>query len=167
MTARRALVAAARIAVLSIGTSLWWMVMLWIEGRKGADVLAYSESLEAVSRTSTSTEVWRGLGYWLTYVRDPFAPTTTAGADYMTATSNVLLRPVMLGFVLVIVGLVGLVFTRFAARRYAVALTFVGVVLAFGVHPFGASSPIADLLAADGESASRWRCGRAHGRCHS
>ena len=92
MTARRALVAAARIGVLSIGTSLWWLVMLWIQGRKGADVLAYSESLEDVSRTSTSTEVWRGLGYWLTYVRDPFAPTTTAGADYMTATGNVLLR---------------------------------------------------------------------------
>ena len=86
VTARRAIVAATRIGVLSIGTSLWWLVMLSIQGRQGADLLAYSESLEDVSLTSTATEVWRGLGYWLTYVRDPFAPTTTAGADYMTAT---------------------------------------------------------------------------------
>ena len=51
-----------------------------IQGRHGADVLAYSESLESVSFTSTSPEVWRGLGYWLTYVRDAYAATTTAGA---------------------------------------------------------------------------------------
>ena len=120
VTVRRALVAATRIGVLAIGTSLWWLVMLSIQGRQGADLLAYSESLEDVSLTSTATEVWRGLGYWLTYVRDPFAPTTTAGADYMTATGgNVLAHPVALGFVLVVVGLVGLVFTRFAARRFA------------------------------------------------
>ena len=153
VTVRRALVAATRIGVLAIGTSLWWLVMLSIQGRQGADLLAYSESLEDVSLTSTATEVWRGLGYWLTYVRDPFAPTTTAGADYMTATGgNVLAHPVALGFVLVLVGLVGLVFTRFAARRFAVALTFVGVVLSVGVHPFDHPSPLAHLLAGDGES---------------
>ena len=55
-----------------------------IQGRQGADLLAYSESLEDVSLTATSVEVWRSLGYWLMYVRDPYAPTTTAGADYMT-----------------------------------------------------------------------------------
>ena len=44
-----------------------------IQGRRGADVLAYSESLESVSYTSTSPEVWRNLGYWLTYVRDAYA----------------------------------------------------------------------------------------------
>ena len=39
--------------------------MVSIQGRRGADVLAYSESLKSVSFTSTSTEVWRDLGYWL------------------------------------------------------------------------------------------------------
>ena len=58
---------------LSLGVSLWWIVAVSIQGRLGADVLAYSESLESVSYTSTSTEVWRGLGYWLTYVRDAYA----------------------------------------------------------------------------------------------
>ena len=70
-----------------------------IQGRKGADLLAYSESLEDVSLTATSVEAWRSLGYWLMYVRDPYAPTTTAGADYMTD-----LLPIICGFLLVVVG---------------------------------------------------------------
>ena len=57
--------------------------MLSIQGRFGADVLAYSETLDAVSLTSTSTETLRGLGYWLFYVRDPFGFTTTSSVDYM------------------------------------------------------------------------------------
>ena len=80
ITWRRAGATAARIGGLSLGVSLWWIAMVVIQGRRGADVLAYSESLESVSYTSTSTEVWRGLGYWLTYVRDAYAATTTAGA---------------------------------------------------------------------------------------
>ncbi|MGH8922751.1 MAG: alpha-(1-_3)-arabinofuranosyltransferase domain-containing protein, partial [Actinomycetes bacterium] len=71
----RAVATAARIAVLSLGVSLWWIAAIVIQGRRGAEVLAYSESLESVSYTSTSPEVWRGLGYWLTYVRDPYAAT--------------------------------------------------------------------------------------------
>ena len=54
ITWRRAGSTAARIGVLSLGVSLWWMAMVIIQGRLGADVLAYSESLEAVSFTSTS-----------------------------------------------------------------------------------------------------------------
>ena len=113
---------------------------------KGADLLAYSESLEDVSLTATSVEAWRSLGYWLMYVRDPYAPTTTAGADYMTD-----LVPIVCGFLLVVVGLVGLALVRFPARRFAIAMTFTGLVLAVGVHPFGNPSPIARLFRGDGQ----------------
>jgi arabinofuranan 3-O-arabinosyltransferase len=75
---RRIGIVAAKLAGFSLAVSLWWLVMLAIQGRHGADVLAYSESLEAVSLTSTSTETLRGLGYWLLYVRDPWGFTTTA-----------------------------------------------------------------------------------------
>ena len=74
-----------------------------IQGRQGADLLAYSESLEDVSLTATSVEAWRSLGYWLMYIRDAYAPTTTAGADYMTD-----LVPIVCGFLLIVAGLVGL-----------------------------------------------------------
>ena len=147
ITWRRAGSTAARIGVLSLGVSLWWMAMVIIQGRLGADVLAYSESLEAVSFTSTSTEVWRGLGYWLTYIRDPYAATTTAGADYMSS-----LRIIGAGFLVVLAGVAGLVFTRWRQRRFAIALVVTGVVLGVGVHHINHPSPFMDLLLGDGES---------------
>ena len=121
--------------------------MIVIQGRRGADVLAYSESLESVSYTSTSTEVWRSLGYWLTYVRDAYAPTTTAGRDYMVSG-----RLIATGFALLLVGLAGLVLTRWQERRFAVALVVTGVVLGVGVHPIDDPSPLMDLLLGDGTS---------------
>ena len=90
ITWRRAAATAAKTGVLCLGVSLWWIVMLVIQGRYGADVLAYSESLEAVSFTSTSTEVTRGLGYWLFYVRDAYAPTTTASIDHLASGRTIL-----------------------------------------------------------------------------
>jgi arabinofuranan 3-O-arabinosyltransferase len=146
VTSRRAIAAALRIGGLSLATSAWWAAMLAIQGRHGADLLSYSESLEDVSYTATSVEVWRSLGYWLMYIRDGYAPTTTAGADYMEAG-----RPLVLGFVLVVTALVGLAAVRFRARRYAIVLTFVGLVLAVGVHPFADPSPIARLVRGDGQ----------------
>lgn len=143
---RRAAAAALRIGGLSLATCAWWIAMLLIQGRHGADLLAYSESLEDVSLTATSVEVWRSLGYWLMYIRDGYAPTTTAGADYMEPG-----WPLVLGFVLLLTSLVGLAAVRFRARRYAIVLTFTGVVLAVGVHPFPDPSPIAGFVSGDGQ----------------
>ena len=78
--------------------------MLMIQGRYGSDVLAYSESLESVSFTSTSTEVVRGLGYWLFYIRDSFAATTTASLDYLAS-----IKIIAIGVALLAACLVGLV----------------------------------------------------------
>lgn len=147
VTWRRAASTAARIGGLSLGVSLWWITMVVIQGRRGPDVLAYSESLESVSYTSTSTEVWRGLGYWLTYVRDAYDATTTAGRDYMVSG-----RLITTGFVLLLVGLAGLVLTRWTNRHFAVALVVTGVVLGVGVHPIDDPSPLMDLLLGDGTS---------------
>lgn len=143
---RRAVFTALRIGALAVATSLWWIVMLLIQGVHGADLLAYSESLEDVSLTATSPEVWRSLGYWLMYIRDAYAATTTAGAEYMDAD-----RALVLGFVLVVISLVGLAAARFRARRYAIVLTFTGLMLAVGVHRFSEPSPIAGWVVGDGQ----------------
>ena len=58
----RAAVTAAKVGVLSLGVSMWWIVAVIIQSRRGAPVLAYSESLESVSFTSTSPEVGAGSG---------------------------------------------------------------------------------------------------------
>ncbi|MGE0136179.1 MAG: alpha-(1-_3)-arabinofuranosyltransferase family protein [Ilumatobacteraceae bacterium] len=141
ITWRTAAVTAAKLGALSLGVSLWWIVMLLVQGRHGADVLAYSETLEAVSFTSVSTETLRGLGYWLFYVRDPYAFTTSASADYMT---NIPL--ILVGWVLLSLCLLGLAVTRWSQRRYAALLIGAGILLAVGVHPYADSSPLASPL---------------------
>jgi arabinofuranan 3-O-arabinosyltransferase len=144
ITWRRAGSVALKVAVLSTAVSLWWMAMLVIQSRHGADVLAYSESLAAVSFTSTSTEVARGLGYWLFYIRDVFGATTTASFDHLMRA-----RIIAAGFTIVVVGVVGVVASRWAHRRYAAGLIGVGTVLAVGVHPIDDPSPLMSLLVGD------------------
>ena len=146
ITWRRALVTAAKVSVLSIAVSLWWIAMLMIQGRRGADVLAYSESLESVSFTSTSTEVLRGLGYWLFYIRDAFGATTTASLDYMASA-----KIIVAGVGLLTLCLLGLVTTAWQHRRYAALLVAGGTILAVGVHPIDDPSPVMSVLLGDGE----------------
>src|SRR5690606_7429662 len=103
---------------------------LLIQGRYGADVLPYSEALRDVALTSTGTEVWRGLGYWLFYVRDPFTAATSESLRYLTSTPSI-----VVSFAVPIVAVAGLTFTRWAHRRFAGLLVAAGLVLAVGVHP--------------------------------
>jgi arabinofuranan 3-O-arabinosyltransferase len=144
ITWSRAAATAVKIGGLSLGVSLWWIAMLAIQGRRGADVLAYSESLESVSFTSTSPEVWRGLGYWLFYVRDAYAATTTAARDYMVSG-----RLIATGFVLLLLALAGVVCCRWRHRSYAIALIVSGVILGVGVHSIDDPSPFIDIIIGD------------------
>ncbi|MEO6158516.1 MAG: alpha-(1-_3)-arabinofuranosyltransferase family protein, partial [Ilumatobacteraceae bacterium] len=145
VTWRRAVLTALRVGVLSVAVSLWWIMMLLIQGKYGADVLAYSETLDAVSFTSLSTETLRGLGYWLMYVRDPFAFTTTSAVDYMASG-----RVIFAGFALLVVCITGLAVTRWVNRRYALLLVFCGIVLAVGVHPINDPAPLVKPLSSAG-----------------
>lgn len=142
--------AAARIAVGCVAVSVWWIVMVTLQARHGADVLAYSETLDAVSLTTTSTEALRGLGYWLFYVRDPYAPATSAAADYLVSGATI-----AIGMALVIAAVVGLARSRAGeadrnaatgARRFAALAIVVGVTVAVGVHPFDHPAPLPSLL---------------------
>src|SRR4051794_14359009 len=134
---RRATVTALRIGALSLGVSLWWIAMLAVQSRHGADVLSYSETLEAVSFTSVSTETLRGLGYWLFYIRDPAGFATSASVDYLESG-----RVILIGFALLACCIAGIALTRWSQRRYAAMLVFVGIVLAVGVHPINNPSPL-------------------------
>lgn len=146
VTWRTAALVAVRVAVLSIGVSLWWVMMLLIQRKYGTDVLPYSESVADVSLTSTSAEVWRGLGYWLFYLRDPFAATTTESLRYLVSGPAI-----FVSFSIPIVGLIGLVWTRWAHRRFAALLIATGIMLAVGVHPSDDRSPLIRLLTEGGD----------------
>ncbi|MEP7202961.1 MAG: alpha-(1-_3)-arabinofuranosyltransferase family protein [Ilumatobacteraceae bacterium] len=144
---RRAISAALRIGGLSLGVSLWWIAMLVVQSRHGADVLSYSETLEAVSFTSVSTETLRGLGYWLFYIRDPSGFATSASVDYLESG-----RVIAIGFALLLCCIAGIALTRWSQRRYAAMLVFVGIVLAVGVHPIADPSPLMSGLATSSRS---------------
>ena len=144
---RRAVTTALRIGALSLAVSVWWITMLAIQGRHGANVLSYSETLEAVSFTSVSTETLRGLGYWLFYIRDPFGFATSASVDYLESG-----RIIAIGFALLACCVAGIALTRWSQRRYAAMLVFVGIVLAVGVHPIANPSPLMSRLATSSRS---------------
>lgn len=137
ITWRTAVITAVKLGSISLVVSMWWIVMLVVQGRHGADVLAYSETLEAVSLTSVSTETLRGLGYWLFYVRDPYAFTTTAALDHMGNG-----KVIVAGYLLVVLCLAGLALVRWSQRRFVAWMFVAGIVLAVGVHPIDDPSPL-------------------------
>jgi arabinofuranan 3-O-arabinosyltransferase len=141
---RDAGIVALRVGVLSLAVSLWWIAMLVIQGRYGTDVLPYSESLADVSLTATAPETWRSLGYWLFYVRDPYAATTTESLRYLTSSWSI-----GVSYALPILGLVALVWCRWAHRRFAAGLIGIGLVLSVGVHPIDDRSPLMRMVAGD------------------
>ena len=141
LATRRVLATTGRLALLSAAVSLWWVTMLSVQGTNGADVLAYSETLDAVSLTSTSVEVMRGLGYWLFYIRDPYAAATTSSIQYQTS-----LPLIAVGFGLLLVCTLGFLFTRWAHRRFTIALLVMGVALSVGVHPYEHPAPLLSLI---------------------
>lgn len=145
-TWRQALAAGARIAVGCVTVSLWWIAMLLIQSRHGIDVLPYSESLADVAHTATSAEVWRSLGYWLFYIRDPGGPTTSESLRYLSSTPAI-----VVSYVLPVLALVAVALARWQHRRYAALLIGVGLVLAVGVHPAADRSPLMRLLTGDAE----------------
>lgn len=137
VTWRTAVVTAAKLGIASLVVSTWWIVMLLVQGRYGADLLRFSETLRDVSFTSVSVETLRGLGYWLFYVADPYAHTTTASIPYLT-------NPLLIGvsFIVPALCLAALASARWEHRRFAIWLVVAGIVLAVGVHPFTDPSPL-------------------------
>ncbi|MFZ9482879.1 MAG: alpha-(1-_3)-arabinofuranosyltransferase domain-containing protein, partial [Ilumatobacteraceae bacterium] len=147
ITWRRATSTAVRIGILALGVSAWWITMLRTQGSVGADVLGFSESLEATSFTTLATETLRGTGYWLFYIRDD--------ATFATSASQALMEnPAVLAltYVLPLVGLLGLALVRWPGRRWAATTLVVGMVLAVGVHPITDPSPLMSGIAENSRS---------------
>ena len=138
---RRALATVARIGVLTLGCSLWWMAGLSIQGGYGLDVLKYSETVQAVARTSMSSEVLRGLGYWFFYGGDKVGPWIEPSHGYI---SHVWLLAV--GFAVPVLAIIAAVSTRWRYRAFFVAITFVGTAVAVGAYPYGSPSPLGALF---------------------
>lgn len=134
----------ARVAGPSIAVSLWWVVALALQGRYGADVLAYSETVQAVSSTSSAAEIQRGLGYWLFYG-------TTGQGPWNAASTGYLANPglMALGWSIFVLGVVGAVVTRHRERPFLAMMWLIGTLVAVGAYPIENPTLYGRLLTAD------------------
>jgi arabinofuranan 3-O-arabinosyltransferase len=136
-TARRALATVGRIGVLTTAVSLWWVAGLAVQGAYGIEVLRYTETVQAVARTSLASEVLRGLGYWFFYGNDKLGPWIEPSVPYTQS-------PVLLAvtFALPAAAMVAAALVRWRHRAYCVTLVAVGTVIAVGAHPYDSPSPV-------------------------
>jgi hypothetical protein len=132
-----------RIGVLSGIVSLWWASGLWAEGAYGLNVLKYTETIPTVTATSSSAEVWRGLGYWYFYGWDKIQPWTLTASGYIAHAF-----PILLSFALPVIALLIGFLARWRYRAFAVILIAAGVIFAVSAFPFLHPSPFGALLKA-------------------
>jgi len=126
----------ARFGALTTLCSLWWIAGLWVQGGWGIDILRYTETVETVARTSLSSEVLRGLGYWFFYGGDKLGAWIEPGRSYTQE-----LWLIAAGFAVPLLAFAAAAVTRWRHRGTAVALVLLGTVIAVGAYPYGAPSP--------------------------
>ncbi|MBK9178112.1 MAG: DUF3367 domain-containing protein [Acidimicrobiales bacterium] len=137
----RALAAAARIGVLTVGVSLWWIAGLLLQGSYGIPILRYTETYEVVADAALAPELLRGLGYWFFYGNDKLGPWIQPSAAY---TERLALLAV--SYLLPLLAFAAAVLTRWRHRPFFVALVVVGTFVAVGAHPYGDPSPLGALF---------------------
>lgn len=146
---RQGLTATWRIGALTLLCSLWWIAGLVVQGAYGIDILRYTETVETVARTSLSSEVLRGLGYWFFYGGDKLGSWIEPGRSY---TQHLWL--IAIGFVVPAVALAAAVVVRWRYRAFAVTMIVLGTAVAVGAYPYPAPSPVGALFKAFARSST-------------
>ena len=134
--ARAALAATARVAVLSIGVSAWWITGLYLQGSRGLPILQLTENVKTVSANSDPGDILRGLGNWFFYGYDRAGPSVIQSVDYVRDTTVVVASYLVPALAFLAAGLV-----RWRHRAYFALCVVVGTVVGVGAWPYGDSSP--------------------------
>ncbi len=134
---RRAISTGLRFGFLTVTASLWWIAGLWAQGSYGINILKYTETLRAVSRTSLPNEVLRGLGYWFFYGKDKLGPWIEASPTYTQ-------RPlvILISYGIPVLALLSCAFVTWKYRSFFMSTVVVGVVIAVGAHPYDSPTPL-------------------------
>jgi arabinofuranan 3-O-arabinosyltransferase len=135
--ARAALAAGGRIAVLSLGTSLWWVVGLRLQGVYGLPILQLTENLRTLAETSSPDDVLRGLGNWFFYGREALGYSIEQAARYVDNHAVTFFT-----FAVAVVALAAGGIVRWRYRAYFAALILLGTVVAVGAWPYDDPSPL-------------------------
>jgi len=137
----------ARIGLLSTSVSLWWIAGLWAEGKFGINILKYTETIPTVSSTSSSSEVFRGLGYWYFYGFDHAGAWTNSSVSYTTGD----VTPIF-SLVLPTIAVISSLLVKWRYRAFAVVTAFLGLVIAVGAYPYNSPTPAGSALKWFGEN---------------
>ncbi len=156
---RHALGVTVRTGLLTVFASLWWIAGLRMQAAYGLDILRYTETVDAVARTSSPNEVLRGLGYWFFYGQDRLGPWIEAARDY---TQHIWI--ILSGYGLAALGLLGAGVLNWKHRLYFIGLLFTGVVIAVGAHPYAHPTPLGALFKAVSRSSTAALAMRSTGR---
>ncbi len=148
-----------RAGLVTTLASLWWISGLWSQGAYGLDILAFTETIRAVSRTSLAPEVLRGLGYWFFYGQDKLGAWTESSVPYTQWPWLILVS-----YAIPTLALVSAAVVRWRYRAYFALLVIVGVVISVGTYPYEAPSPAGALFASFAESSSAGLALRSTGR---
>ncbi len=136
-TLRRAISVSVKCLLLSFLVSLYWIEGLIIEGAYGVNILKLSESLTAISATSSPAEVFRGLGYWYFYASDSYGPIVKAAVQYQSWVWLLLIS-----LVIPSVAIVSALFIKWRYKSLSLGLILVGLVISVGLYPLSNPSPI-------------------------
>jgi hypothetical protein len=131
-----ALRAGLRIAVLSVGVSLWWIVGLRTQGTYGLPVLQLTETLKTVAADSDPTDILRGIGNWFFYGRDRLGFSIDQASSYA---HDVATQIASWGIPVLALALAAIV--RWRHRAFFVLLVIVGAVVSIGSWPYDDPSP--------------------------
>jgi arabinofuranan 3-O-arabinosyltransferase len=134
VTLRQAWSFAWRTMVLTLATSLWWVVGLLVEGEFGVNLLRFTETLETVASTAFPAEFLRGLGFWFFYGRDSVGLWSDGIQEYT--------RPgvILVGLAIPACALLAAGMVRWRHRVFFMALVVVGIILAVGSAPYDSPS---------------------------
>jgi len=139
----RALKTAGKITLLTVVTSVWWVVGLMTQGAHGIPILHYTETYETVANAALAPELLRGLGYWFFYGTDGLGAWTQASRAYIES------PPLLaLSFLLPLLAFVAAVLTRFRHRLFFAAIVLIGLVIGVGSHPWDSPSPYGGIFKA-------------------
>lgn len=159
VTLRRALEVVGKIALLTFVTSLWWIAGLWAQGSYGLDILKFTETVQAVSKTSFPGEIMRGLGYWFFYGQDKIGPWTESAPDY---TQHIWL--ILVSYGIPTLALLAAATVKWRYRTYFVLVMLIGVAIAVGASPYDNPSPFGGLFKAFANNSTAGLALRSTGR---
>ena len=123
--------AVARIAVLTLGVSLWWIVGLRLQGAYGLPILQLTETVRTVAADSTPTDVLRGIGNWFFYGRDRLGYSIDQASGYL---DNPGVQ--VASFAIPVLALALAAIVRWRHRAYFLLLVIVGTVVSVGAWPY-------------------------------